>query len=214
MQRDYTNSNKSKVKVVDAFSIASELNIINPDLESLKNSFNKEGTCIVPASLCPLSASQWKYLDKLTDCLSYKEERSVFASFKESTVVAQGKLKVPEVGAEECKKIKRMLTGPKIWSLFESLTLSKLSPHQMHSLKMIEGDKVFRHSHKAMGLSVVFHLSKDYGGGVYRDYPDDKNHREYIIPANSIFISKGDLTHEVTPVTKGVRKTFVIFCSD
>ena len=68
-------------------------------------------------------------------------------------------------------------------------------------------DNEYLHGH-ARKLSVVITLNNDFEGGnlVFRDHP---NHPEFESRGGSIVVFPSFLTHEVTPITKGIRYSLV-----
>ena len=184
-------------------------------VRGLRKKFETEGSFVVPQVICPLTREEWMELDKLTDALPYEYRPAVTSSYDIAEVLNRDGLRPDLKGKRTNAKIRDLVTSPRAMRIFKVLSGNpNIKPVRIHGLILNVGDTTGEHAHYGVDVSVVFHFPNECTGGIYRDWIVANEPREHSPPPFSVFVSKGHIQHEVTPVIKGTRKSLVVFFSE
>jgi hypothetical protein len=190
------------------------------EIGECRRQFDEEGTVVLAADEGPLDASQWNRLDALTAPGSLPFEHVELGDTGDRHRVEVGRFFTdsdrPRAVHSAAHDVLGVIDGPAMRRLHEELlgrtglTIRRCQVNVLREGGFV-GLHVDRDANPDYLAAVVLQLGKDYEGGDYVVHHDRHGTLGYRIPHHSILVSRCDLSHEVTPVTRGVRKTLVYF---
>jgi hypothetical protein len=190
------------------------------EISDLRRQIDQEGTVLLASKDCPLDVAQWDSLDALTapDALPY--EQVEYGDTGDRHCVEVGRFLTdsdePRAVHSTADEVLTNIDGPAMRRLYEGLlgrTALTIRRCQVNLLRAggFVGIHVDQDANPDYLAAVVLQLGKDYQGGEYVVHHQRCGRLCYRIPYHSMLISQCDLSHEVTPVTSGIRKTLVYF---
>jgi len=192
------------------------------ELGDLRRRFDDEGSVLLTPDECPLHAADWVRLDELTSAESLPYESVELGDTGDRHQVEVGRFLTdsdrPRAVHFAAVKVLGIIDGPPMRRLHErllgraGLTIRRCQVNLLREGGFV-GMHVDRDANPDYLLAVILQLGKDYQGGEYVVHHHLHGTLCYRIPHRAILVSRCDLSHAVTPVTRGVRKTLVYFLS-
>lgn len=182
---------------------------------SLHSQLISEGTVFLPQEDLPLKAKDWERLNEILDNSLY--EKIEQGDTYEDTSVSVYRIK--KAGNQEVlnKEIMEIVNLPTLQAKLSSIMgVKHYSIDRCQSNMYYEGDFVSKHkdseSCKDHLYAFMLFPSTEFEGGEFCVYnPQRLQPYAYKPEPNSLILTRCDLTHEVKPVTKGVRRAIVSF---
>ena len=196
---------------------------MQPDYTKLHDQLLREGTIQLELGEHPLDAAEWELLDELTSPPNVPYEHVLIGDAGEQNYVDVARFMTdverPEyVNPEVSHRVIDILSQPKMAEFFRQVVgYDNLVIRRCQVNQMSEGGFVGLHldtdSNPDYISPVVLQFSSDYEGGDYVVHHHTLGRQAFSSRCYSMIISRCNLPHEVTKVTKGRRKSLVFFMS-
>jgi hypothetical protein len=194
-----------------------------PALEAIHEAMRREGTVVLDFGENPLDENEWRRLDQLTSRNAIPYERVTLGDADEPNFVEVGRfmtdVEAPAlVNRPVSDELMSIIGSPKMMKLYsQALGVDDLYIRRCQVNFYNQGSFVGLHldtdSNPDYLSPVVLQFSGDYEGGDYVVHLEKLGPQRYRTGRYSLLISRCDLPHEVTQVTRGTRKSLVFFLS-
>lgn len=194
-----------------------------PALDSLHETMQREGTVVLDFGENPLDENEWRRLDQLTSRDAIPYERVTLGDADEPNFVEVGRFMTDVenpvlVNRPVSDELLSIISSPKMMTFYrQMLGVDDLHIRRCQVNVYSEGSFVGLHldtdSNPDYLSPVVLQFSGDYDGGEYIVHREQHEPQCYHTGRYSLLISRCDLPHEVSPVTRGMRKSLVFFLS-
>lgn len=182
--------------------------------------YKLNGSALVPTELVPLTELEWQQLDGLMLEVNY--EKVVGGDTGDSHSVWVGRFVNDEIRpmplSELTTPLVALIMSEKMqqWYGF-FVTDEKLCLRRCQANVMKTGDFIGYHIDQDTTpdytATFVFLLNDDFEGGEFVTYHMDSDPNHYRSKKYNVLVNRGDLPHEVTPVTSGCRRSLACFLS-
>lgn len=194
-----------------------------PSPQMLHETLLREGTVTLDSGENLLTESEWSRLDQLTSRDSIPYERITIGDADELNCVEVGRFMTDiqepvQVNRQASDELLSIVGSPKMMRFYEELLgVEGLCIRRCQVNVCGQGSFVGPHldtdSNPDYLSPVVLQFSGDYEGGDYVVHHAKLGPQRYRVGRNAMLISRCDIPHEVTRVTRGVRKSLVFFLS-
>jgi hypothetical protein len=196
---------------------------MRPDYTKLHDQLEREGTIQLELGEHPLEAAEWERLNELTSPPYVPYEHVLIGDAGEMNYVDVARFMTdverPQVvNPQVSHQVLAILGQPKMAEFFRQVVgYDELVIRRCQVNLMSEGGFVGLHldtdSNPDYISPVVLQFSSDYEGGDYVVHHHKLGTQAFRSRCYSMIISRCNLPHEVTKVTKGRRKSLVFFMS-
>lgn len=192
--------------------------------EQIKTLLSVNGTVLLSQKESPLGLEEWELLDRLTSPESAPYELVKTGDVGEAHVVQVARFmtdvdKPRLVNDLLAQKVLDILDSTKMRTFFRRLLgcpqlyLRRCQVHILSEGRFV-GYHVDTDSNPDYLSPVVLQFGSAYEGGDYLVHHPEQGPLTYKAPRFSMIVSRCNLAHEVTPVTKGQRRSLVFFLSE
>lgn len=191
--------------------------------ETPHETMQREGTVVLDFGENPLDEHEWRKLDQLTSRDAIPYERVTMGDADEPNFVEVGRFMTDVeqpvlVNRPVSDELLSIVSSPKMMKLYRHvLGVDDLHIRRCQVNVYGEGSFVGLHldtdSNPDYLSPVVLQFSGDYDGGEYIVHREQHEPQLYHMGRYSLLISRCDISHEVSKVTRGMRKSLVVFLS-
>lgn len=191
------------------------------DFSDIKKQVDATGAAIVNASGALLSGPGWAAVEEL--CTQVPLEPVSVGDVGEMHALKVGRL--VEDGAvrtiphpDLLARLQEILQSSSLQKLFQALLDQEKYYFPRLQLNVMEkgqyvGCHVDSDSNPDYDYSVVLQLGENFSGGAFVTHPENNDSQIFEPSYRSAVICRGDVAHEVAPVTAGTRTSLVFFLS-
>ncbi len=185
-----------------------------------RQDLTQAGTLLYAQEQLPLQESEWDILESLLDEVSYDHVVSGDASEDHSVYVARfvNDVERPVDLNALTDKVKQIVLSEKMLKFYSTFTgTDVLCLRRCQANMLLPGDYIGLHKDQDSNpdyiATVVFHFDERYQGGEFVTYHPEQGAQHFHPVARSVLVNNCEIPHEVTPLTKGKRKTLACFLS-
>jgi len=188
-------------------------------VEQLSQEFQRSGAIVAQQDEIPLSAAQWRQLEDVMQRMEYAKVVGGDTGDAHSVWVGRfvNDVHQPELLHELSAQVLEIMLGDTMHRFFSRLVQAyPLCMRRCQANRLLAGDFIGYHvdqdttpDYKA---TAIFQFSDNYQGGDFIVHYQDRD-QLLPMPKYSMLINRGELPHQVTPVTQGLRLTLACFFS-
>jgi hypothetical protein len=189
-------------------------------IDQLSMEFQRYGALVIAPEELPMSAAQWERLESILNNMDY--EKVVGGDTGDAHSVWVGRfvndVKKPESLHHMTADVLDVLMSDAMHAFFAGVTgESPLCVRRCQANRLLEGDFIGYHIDQDTtpdyNSTAIFQFSGQIEGGEFVVHHPQQGDNTINFPKFSVLINRGDIPHQVTPVTSGVRLTLACFFS-
>jgi len=189
------------------------------NVDQLSDEFQRRGAIVALRDEMPLTDDHWQRLEDLLHRMDYAKVIGGDTGDAHSVWVGRfvNDVEQPELLHRLSSQILQIILSDSMHHFFSQLVQAyPLCIRRCQANRLLEGDFIGYHvdqdttpDYKA---TAIFQFSDAYQGGEFIVHHHDGN-QVMLMPKFSMLINRGELPHQVTPVTQGSRLTLACFFS-